>query len=61
MVATADLWVYNAEHFCVSFSNQVASTFHLGGGKIKKKFFGPNYCECHGDATNNFQNWGHET
>ena len=39
MVATADLWVYNAENFCVSFFNQVTSIFHLRGGKIKKKFF----------------------
>ena len=39
MVATADLWVYNAENFCVSFFNQVASTFHLRGGKIKKNVF----------------------
>ena len=40
MVATADLWVYNAEHLCVSFFYQVASIRHLGGGKIKKSFFG---------------------
>ena len=39
MVATADLWVYNAENCCVSFSYQVTSIFHLRGGKIKKKFF----------------------
>ena len=39
MVATADLWVYNAEIFCVSFFNQVTSIFHLRGGEIKKKFF----------------------
>ena len=39
MVATADLWVYNAENFCVSFFNQVTSIFHLRGGKIKKKVF----------------------
>ena len=39
MVATADLWVYNAENFCVSFFNQVTSIFHLRGGKIKKKFW----------------------
>ena len=39
VVATADLWVYNAENFCVSFFNQVTSIFHLQGGKIKKKFF----------------------
>ena len=37
MVATADLWVYNAENFCVSFFNQVTSIFHLRGGKMKKK------------------------
>ena len=35
MAATADLWVYNAENFCVSFFNQVTSIFHLRGGKIK--------------------------
>ena len=39
MVATADLWVYNAENLCVLFFNQVISIFHLQGGKIKKKFF----------------------
>ena len=39
MVATADLRVYNAENFCVSFFNQVAPIFHLREGKIKKKFF----------------------
>ena len=39
MVATADLWVYNAENFCVSFFNQVTSIFHLRGGKIRKSFF----------------------
>ena len=39
MVATADLWVYNAEHFCVPFFNQDTSIFHLRGGKIKKCFF----------------------
>ena len=44
MVATADLWVSNAEHFCVSFFNQVTSIFHLwGGGESKKSFFGPSY------------------
>ena len=32
MVAGVDLWVYNAENFCVLFFNQVASIFHLGGG-----------------------------
>ena len=36
MVARADLWVYDAENFCVSFFNQVASIFHLQG---EKKFF----------------------
>ena len=36
VVAQADLWVYKAANFCVSFFNQVASIFHLGGGKIKK-------------------------
>ena len=35
MVATADLWVYNAENFCVSFFNQVTSIFHLRGEKKK--------------------------
>ena len=45
MVATADLWVYNAENFCVSSFNQVTSLiahaciFHLRVGKIQKKFF----------------------
>ena len=39
MVAGVDLWVYNAEIFCVSFLNQVASIFHLRGGEIKNKFF----------------------
>ena len=37
MVAGADLWVYNAENLCVSIFNQVASIFHLRGGKIKKQ------------------------
>ena len=36
MVARTDLWVYNAENLCVSFFNQVASIFYLGGGKIKR-------------------------
>ena len=40
MVATADLWVYNAENLCVSFFNQVASIFHLEGEEIKKSFLG---------------------
>ena len=39
VVATADLWVYNTENFSVSLFNQVTSIFHLGGGKINKKFF----------------------
>ena len=41
MVAIADLWVYNAENFCVSFFNQVTSIFHLRvtRGENKKKFF----------------------
>ena len=39
MVASADLWVYNAENLCVSFFYQVTSIFHLRGGEIKKKFF----------------------
>ena len=37
MVAGTDLWVHDTESFCVFFFNQVASIFHLGGGKIKKK------------------------
>ena len=41
-IVTMKNWVYNAENFCVSFFNQVASIFHLRGGEIKKKsFFGP--------------------
>ena len=49
MVAWTDLWVYNAKNFRVSLFNQIASIFHLGGGKIKKVFLGlpiedvPNY------------------
>ena len=43
VVATADLWVYNAENLCVSFFYQVTSIFHLRGGEIKKSFFGPTY------------------
>ena len=39
MVATTDLWVYNAENFCVSFFYHVTFIFHLRGGKIKKKVF----------------------
>ena len=39
VVARADLWVYNAENFCVSFFTQVTFIFHLRGGEIKKKFF----------------------
>ena len=38
VVATANLWVYNAENFCVSFFNQFASIFTYEGGKSKKKF-----------------------
>ena len=38
-MARADLWVYNAENFCVSVFNQVSPIFHLRGGKIKKKVF----------------------
>ena len=38
-MATADLWVYNAENLCVSFFYQVTFIFHLRGGKIQKKFF----------------------
>ena len=55
-MATADLWVYNAE-ICVSFFNQVTCIFYLRGGKIKKRFFwayllykmyatGMQYCIC---------------
>ena len=54
MVATADLWVYDAENLCVSFFYQVTSVFHLRGGKIKKRvFFGPTYSAPFGtgDAT----------
>ena len=40
VVARADLLVYNAENFCVSIFNQVASIFHFGEGKIKKCFLG---------------------
>ena len=39
VVATADLWVYNAENLCVSFFYQVTSIFHLQGGGNKKKYF----------------------
>ena len=39
MVATTDLWVYNAENLCVSFFYQVTFIFHLRGKKIPKKFF----------------------
>ena len=39
MVATADLWVYNAEKKIGSFFNKVTSIFHLQGGKIKNEFF----------------------
>ena len=42
VVATADLWVYNAENFCVSFFYQVTSIFHLRRGEIKKNFGLPN-------------------
>ena len=38
-MATADLWVHNAENYCVSFFNQVIFIFHLRGGEIKKSFF----------------------
>ena len=44
MVATADLWVYNAEKILslfflyFSFFNQVTSIFHLRGGEIKKNW-----------------------
>ena len=40
VVATADLWNYNAENFCVLFFNQVIFIFHIWGGKIKKFFLG---------------------
>ena len=36
-MATAGLWVYNAENLCVSFFNRVVSKFHLEGGGNKKK------------------------
>ena len=36
VVAGTDLWVYNAENLSVSFFNQVASIFHLGGENKKK-------------------------
>ena len=44
MVATADLWVYNAEKFLslifiFFIFNQVTSIFHLRGGEIKKEVF----------------------
>ena len=57
---------YIAEHFCLSFLNQVASIFHLGRGKIKKKVFlglpiVNVFGDEHKDATNIFQNWGHKT
>ena len=39
VVATADLWVYNAKNLCVSFFYHVTSIFHLRGGKRKEKFF----------------------
>ena len=38
-MAGTDIWVYNAENFCVSVFNQVSPIFHLRGGKIKKKVF----------------------
>ena len=41
-MARADLWVYNAENFCVSFFYQVTSIFHLRRGGIKKNFGLPN-------------------
>ena len=41
MVAWPHLWVYNAEHFCLSFFNQVTSIFHLwGGGNQRQVFLG---------------------
>ena len=58
MVARADLWVYNAKNFCVSFFNQVASIFHFGEGKIKKCFLGL-IAENLGDMSESWkdQNW----
>ena len=38
VVATADLWAYDAKYLCLSFFNQIASIRHLGGGNIKKVF-----------------------
>ena len=40
VVAWLHLWVYNTENLCVSFFNQVASIFHLGGKEMKKRFLG---------------------
>ena len=53
-MATADLWVYNAENLCVSFFYQVASLFtYEGGGEIKKVVLGlpneegpPDFAKC---------------
>ena len=45
-MACADLWVYNAENFCVSCFDQVASIFHLGGGN-KKNYLGPTFSPAH--------------
>ena len=36
-MATADLWVFNAEIVGVSFFSQVTSIFHLRGGENQKK------------------------
>ena len=38
-MAKTDLCVYNTEKFCVSFFNQAASVFNLGGGGSSKKVF----------------------
>ena len=35
-MATADLWVFNAEIFGVSFFSQVTFIFHLRGGENEK-------------------------
>ena len=43
-MAGADLWVYNAENFCVSRFDQVASIFQ--GGEIKN-YFGPTFSLAH--------------
>ena len=39
MVTTADLWVYNAENFCVTFFTKLHPFFAYEGGKSKKSFF----------------------